>query len=54
VDVSPLSTRGALCVAAAADEDAATLFRQLLAFGVSMIVVGAVLCQLLAGWFAGA
>jgi di/tricarboxylate transporter len=52
VDVSPLSTLGALCVAAAADEDAAKLFRQLLGFGLSMIVVGAVLCQLLAGWFA--
>ena len=53
VDVSPLSTLGALCVAAAAEEDAGKLFRQLLAFGLSMIVVGAVLCQLLAGWFAG-
>jgi len=53
VDVSPLSTLGALCVAAAAEEDAGRLFRQLLGFGLSMIVVGAVLCQLLAGWFAG-
>ena len=52
VDVSPLSTLGALCVAAAAEEDAGRLFRQLLAFGLSMIFVGAALCQLLAGWFA--
>jgi di/tricarboxylate transporter len=53
VDVSPLSTLGALCVAAAAEPDAGKLFRQLLGFGLSMIIVGAVLCQLLAGWFAG-
>jgi len=53
VDVSPLSTLGALCVAAAAEEDAGRLFRKLLAFGLSMIVVGAVICQLFAGWFAG-
>jgi len=53
VDVSPLSTLGALCVAAAAEGDAGKLFRQLLAFGLSMIFVGALLCQLLAGWFAG-
>jgi len=52
VDVSPLSTLGALCVAAAAEGDAGKLFRQLLAFGLSMIFVGAALCQLLAGWFA--
>jgi di/tricarboxylate transporter len=52
VDVSPLSTLGALCVAAAAEGDAGRLFRQLLAFGLSMIFVGALLCQLLAGWFA--
>ena len=53
VDVSPLSTLGALCVAAAAEQDAGRLFRQLLGFGLSMIVVGAAVCQLLAGWFAG-
>ncbi len=52
VDVSPLSTLGALCVAAAAEEDGGRLFRHLLAFGLSMILVGAGLCQLLAGWFA--
>jgi di/tricarboxylate transporter len=50
VDVSPLSTLGALCVATVADPvDARVLFRQLLVWGLSMSVVGAVLCQLLAG-----
>jgi di/tricarboxylate transporter len=53
VDVSPLSTIGALCVAAV--PDAATgrdLFRRLLLWGLAMILVGAVLCQWLAGPFA--
>lgn len=55
VDVSPLSTLGALCVAAVADPVAArTLFRQLLIWGLSMSVVGAVLCQALAGVLARA
>jgi di/tricarboxylate transporter len=55
VDVSPLSTIGALCVAAVADPLAArTLFRQMMIWGLSMIVVGAALCQLFAGWLAGA
>ena len=55
VDVSPLSTLGALCVAAVADvADARVLFRQLLIWGLSMSVVGAVLCQVLAGAFARA
>lgn len=50
VDVSPLSTLGALCVATVADPvEARVLFRQLLIWGLSMSVVGAVLCQLLAG-----
>lgn len=54
VDVSPLSTLGALCVAAVPDGHAArALFRALLLWGLSMIVVGAVLCQLFAGWLAG-
>jgi di/tricarboxylate transporter len=49
VDVSPLSTIGALCVASVTDPVAARrLFRQLLVWGLSMAVVGAVLCQLLA------
>jgi hypothetical protein len=55
VDVSPLSTLGALCVATVADPlQAKTLFRQLLIWGLSMALVGAVLCQLLAGAFARA
>ena len=50
VDVSPLSTIGALCVAALADPAASRdLFRKMLAWGLSMIVVGALLCQWLAG-----
>jgi di/tricarboxylate transporter len=49
VDVSPLSTIGALCVAAMEDPAAArTLFRQFLAWGLSMAIVGAALCQLFA------
>jgi di/tricarboxylate transporter len=53
VDVSPLSTLGALCVAAVADPaEARGLFRSLMIWGLSMAVVGALLCQLLAGPFA--
>lgn len=55
VDVSPLSTLGALCVATVADPvEAKVLFRQLLIWGLSMSVVGALLCQLLAGVLARA
>jgi Na+/H+ antiporter NhaD/arsenite permease-like protein len=55
VDVSPLSTLGALCVATVSDPaEARTLFRQLLLWGLSMSVVGALLCQLLAGAMARA
>ena len=55
VDVSPLSTSGALCVATVADPaEARVLFRQLLIWGLSMAVVGAVLCQLFAGLLARA
>ena len=44
VDVSPLSTIGALCIAAApADVDARKLFNKMLAWGLSMTVAGAVL-----------
>jgi di/tricarboxylate transporter len=54
VDVSPLSTLGALCVAAVADAELARdLFRKLLIWGFSMAVVGAVMCQLFADAFAG-
>lgn len=53
VDVSPLSTLGALCVAAVMDPDAGRdLFRKLLIWGLSMIVVGALLCGLFANAFA--
>ena len=53
VDVSPLSTLGALCVATVVDPaPARDLFRKLLLWGLSMTVVGAVLCGVLAGPFA--
>jgi di/tricarboxylate transporter len=55
VDVSPLSTLGALCVAAVAEPaEARKLFRQLMIWGLSMAVVGALLMQLLAGVIAAA
>lgn len=44
VDVSPLSTIGALCIAGAQIEDTRALFNKLLAWGLSMAVVGAALC----------
>ena len=47
VDVSPLSTIGALCMASAPGADSRKLFLQLLAWGLSMAGVGAVLCYLL-------
>lgn len=47
VDVSPLSTLGALCVAATpADHGPARLFRNLLLWGFAMTVVGALFCYL--------
>ena len=53
VDVSPLSTLGALCLAATADGPTARiLFRRLLIWGLSMTVVGALLCQTFAGMVA--
>jgi di/tricarboxylate transporter len=55
VDVSPLSTLGALCLAAVVDRSTARgLFRQLLIWGLSMAVVGALLCWLFANAFARA
>ncbi|HEY4306478.1 MAG TPA: SLC13 family permease [Gemmatimonadaceae bacterium] len=55
VDVSPLSTLGALCVAAVVDRtQARDLFRKLLAWGLSMTIVGALMCALLAPAFARA
>ena len=48
VDVSPLSTIGALCIAGIPSGDASRrLFNQLLAWGMSMTVVGAVICWVL-------
>jgi di/tricarboxylate transporter len=47
VDVSPLSTIGALCIAGAPVDDSRDLFNKLLAWGLSMAVVGAILCYLL-------
>ena len=48
VDVSPLSTIGALCIAGIPAGDASRrLFNQLLAWGMSMTVVSAVLCWLI-------
>ena len=50
VDVSPLSTIGALCIASApASADRRLLFNQVLAWGLSMSVVGAVGCYLAFG-----
>ena len=50
VDISPLSTIGALAVAAVADQQQSReLFRRLMMWGLSMTIVGAVLCQLFAG-----
>jgi di/tricarboxylate transporter len=48
VDVSPLSTLGALCMAAApAGTDVRRLFIQLLAWGISMTVVAAAVCWII-------
>ena len=50
VDTSPLSTLGALCIACAGDhEDKAKLFRNLLVWGLSMSVVGALVCYVFFG-----
>ena len=50
VDSSPLSTLGALCIACAGEhEDKAKLFRNLLIWGLSMSVVGAIVCWLFFG-----
>jgi len=48
VDVSPLSTIGALCIAAVPEATARPLFRALLVWGLAMTVVGAVICQVFA------
>jgi hypothetical protein len=50
VDVSPLSTIGALCVACAPkSEDTRALFNKLMAWGLSMAVVGALVCWVFFG-----
>jgi di/tricarboxylate transporter len=50
VDVSPLSTLGALTIAAAApEEDRKALFNKMLVWGLSMSVVGALVCYLMFG-----
>lgn len=55
VDVSPLSMIGSLCIAAVpAGTDTKRLFRQLLLWGFSMTVLGAVFCQFLIRFFAAA
>jgi Na+/H+ antiporter NhaD/arsenite permease-like protein len=54
VDVSPLSTIGALCIAAVPPGAADTkdLFRKMLLWGFSMALYGAIFCQLFIGFFA--
>ena len=47
VDVSPLSTIGALCMAGAAADESRALFTRLLAWGLSMTIVSAILCYVL-------
>ena len=48
VDLSPLSTIGALCIAALPHEaEAKKLFNQLLWWGLSMMLVGAIICWIL-------
>ena len=50
VDVSPVSTLGALCLANAAPaEDRRALFNKMLAWGLSMSVVGAIVCWVFFG-----
>ena len=47
VDMSPLSTLGALCIAGASADESRPLFNKLLAWGLSMTVVSALLCYFL-------
>jgi len=50
VDVSPLSTLGALCIAnAAVSEDRKSLFNKLMIWGLSMSVIGALVCWVFFG-----
>lgn len=53
VDVSPLSTLGALCIATVNDPtESKVLFGQLLIWGLTMTVVGALFCQVFVGMIA--
>jgi hypothetical protein len=54
VDVSPLSTIGALAIAAVPSgvTDTRKLFRSMLIWGFAMTIVGALFCQLFIGFFA--
>jgi di/tricarboxylate transporter len=55
VDVSPLSTLGALCIATVSEpSEAKILFRQLLFWGFAMTIVGALFSQFFAGLLARA
>ena len=48
VDMSPLSTVGALCLAALpAGTDSSDLFNKLMMWGLSMAVVGSTLCWIM-------
>ena len=47
VDVSPLSTIGALCLAGTTGDESRSLFIKLLAWGLSMSVVSALLCYVM-------
>jgi hypothetical protein len=54
VDVSPISTIGAICLASVSDpEQSRRLFFQLMAWGLGMTVVGGLLCQVFALAMAG-
>ena len=53
VDVSPLSTIGALCIAGVTNPtEARVLFRQMLLWGFAMTIVGALFCQFAIRFFA--
>jgi Na+/H+ antiporter NhaD/arsenite permease-like protein len=53
VDVSPLSTIGALCIAALQNPaEGRRVFRQMLLWGFAMTIVGALFCQFAIHWFA--
>ena len=53
VDVSPLSTLGALCIATIQDaSEAKILFRKMMIWGFSMMIAGGIFCWLFAGMIA--